>query len=96
MTHHTLQVVPCGKGFLFLYPDRFTPTFREGFPDLWQERFPHVPAMFIEYAKLAYLDDTTPMFEFSGNITPEALDEFRAWWERMNPREESHETDDDG
>jgi hypothetical protein len=83
VTNHILQVVPVGKGFLLLYPDRFVDGFRGEFTEMWQARFPGVPAMAFEYAQLVQLGDGTPMFEFSGQITPAMLDEFREWWDQQ-------------
>lgn len=81
MSRPSFQVVACGRGFLFLFPDRFTDGFRAEALDIWEKQFPGVPAMFVEYAKLVQLGDAIPMFEFSGDIAPEKLDEFRKWWE---------------
>lgn len=75
------QIVPVGRGFLVLVTSKVSADAHDWIRSGWERRFPEVPMMLFDEARVIILGDGSTMFEFAGPISPEALDAFRAWWE---------------
>jgi hypothetical protein len=80
-----IQILPVGKGVVLAVPMLITSDRYEAMRTAWEERMPDVPMVVVSPARIVTLPGGAQLlFEFTGDVTPTLVAEFRRWWEEVS------------
>ena len=78
------QIMAVGKGVVIAVERKLEYDQFDRLSAAWRERFPDIPSFFIGEAQIIVRDNQPILFQFTGDVTPTMVAEFRRWWEEVN------------
>lgn len=78
------QILRVGKGIIIATERQMTAEAAYLLREIWHENLPDVPLVIVPESRVIEGGDDRPMmFEFTGDVTPTVIAEFRRWWEEL-------------
>jgi len=78
------QLMRVGRGVVFAIDHRVSPQECYQLGEQWRRVLPDVPMIVVPEARVVIGEGEAPLlFEFTGDVTPTFIAEFKLWWETM-------------